>query len=92
MIEWFKAIENKQQHSFICFDIVEFYSSISQDLLNRALNFASAYDSITNDERKSILVHQQQTWQEKGDTTFDVTMGSYDSAETCELVGSFLLS
>jgi len=27
-----------------------------------------------------------------GDTTFDVTMGSYDGAETCELVGSFLLS
>ena len=23
---------------------------------------------------------------------FDVTMGSYDGAETCELVGSFLLS
>ncbi|XP_029192999.2 uncharacterized protein LOC114959219 [Acropora millepora] len=28
----------------------------------------------------------------KGDTTFDVTMGSYDGAETCEPVGSFLLS
>jgi len=27
----------------------------------------------------------------KGDTTFDVTMGSYDGAESCELVGSFLL-
>lgn len=28
----------------------------------------------------------------KGDTTFDVTMGSYDGAETCEPVRSFLLS
>ena len=28
----------------------------------------------------------------KGNTTFDVTMGSYDGAETCELVGNFLLS
>ena len=28
----------------------------------------------------------------KEDTTFDVTMGSYDGAETCEPVGSFLLS
>ena len=27
----------------------------------------------------------------KGDTTFDITMGSYYGAETCELVGSFLL-
>ena len=58
----------------------------------------SAYDNITNDElniihaKKSILIHKQQAWQKKGDTTFDVTMGSYDGAETCELVGSFLLS
>ena len=99
VIEWFKSIENKQHHTFVCFDIVEFYPSISQDLLNKALDFASAYDNITNDERNiiihaknSILVHQQQSWQKKGVTTFDVTMGSYDGAETCELVGSFLLS
>ena len=76
VIEWFKAIENKQHHSFICFDIVEFYPSISQDLLNKALDFASAYDNITNDERKiiihaknSILMHKQQAWQKKGDVT-----------------------
>ena len=56
VIEWFKAIENKQHHSFICFDIVEFYPSISQDLLNKALDFASAYDNITNDER-NIIIH-----------------------------------
>ena len=42
--------------------------------------------------KKSTLIHKQQPWQKKGDTTFDVTMGSYDGAETCELVGSFLLS
>ena len=49
MIEWFKAIKNKKKHSFIYFDIEELYPSISQDLLNRVLNFASAYD-VTNDE------------------------------------------
>ena len=99
VIEWFKAIEGKQHHSFICFDIVEFYPSISQDLLNKALDFAATYDNITQDEpniiihaKKSILIHNQQAWQKKGDTTFDITMGSYDGAETCELVGSFLLS
>ena len=98
MIEWLKAIENKQHHSFIGFDIVEFYPSISQDLLNRALDFVSAYDNTTNDERNmiihaknSILIHKQQSWQKKGDITFDVTMGSYHGAKTCELVGSFLL-
>ena len=41
MIELFKAIEKKQHHSFICSDIVEFYPSISQDLLNIALGFVS---------------------------------------------------
>ena len=99
VIEWFKKIENKQQHNFICFDIVEFYPPISQKLLNKALDFASAYDDITNDERdiiihakNSLLSHKQVSWQKKGPTTFDVTMGSYDGAETCELVGSFLLS
>ena len=99
VIEWFKKIEDKQQHNFICFDIVEFYPSISQKLLNKALDFASAYDDITNDGRdiiihakNSLLSHKQVSWQKKGPTTFDVTMGSYDGAETCELVGSFLLS
>ena len=29
-----KPIKNKQHHSFICFDIEEFYPSISQDLPN----------------------------------------------------------
>ena len=43
--------------------------------------------------KKSTFIHKQQPWQKKGDTTFDVTMGSYDGVETCELVGScFLLS
>ena len=42
--------------------------------------------------KNSILIHKHIPWQWKGNATFDVTMGSYDGAETCELVGSFLLS
>ena len=63
-----------------------------------ALNYASQFDQITDHERhiimhakNSILVHKQQPWQKTGNT-FDVTMGSYDGSETCELVGCFLLS
>ena len=63
------------------------------------LDFASNYDNITTEERNiiihaknSILIHKHTPWQKKGNATFDVTMGSYDGAETCELVGSFLLS
>ena len=99
VIEWFRTIENKQQHSFISFDIVEFYPFISQNLLLKALNFGSTYDIISQDEKhiimhakNSFLFHKQQPWQKKGASPFDVTMGSYDGAETCELVGCFLLS
>ena len=44
VIDWFKSIKNKERFSFICFDIEEFYPSISQDLLITALDFASDYD------------------------------------------------
>ena len=47
-----KPLKTKKHHSFICSDIEEFYPSISQDLLNRVLDFASTYD-ITNDEETS---------------------------------------
>ena len=99
VINWFKSSQNHQRSSFICFDIENFYPSISQDLLNKALDFASNYDNITADERNiiihaksSILIHKNKPWQKKGSTTFYVTMGSFNGAETCELVGSFLLS
>ena len=37
-------------------------------------------------------MHYRQRRQKKGDTTFDVTISSYDGSETCKLVGSFHLS
>ena len=85
VIDWFNATEGKKHSNFICFDIEEFYPSISQDLLNKALDFASVHENITTDERNiiihaknSILIHKQQPWQKKGNSTFDVTMGSFD--------------
>ena len=47
VLEWFRKIEHKEQCTFMEFDIVEFYPSISADLLNKALDFASNYDNIT---------------------------------------------
>ena len=40
VIEWFKAIKNKSKSSFIKFDIVEFYPSISKELLSKAIEYA----------------------------------------------------
>ena len=43
--------------------------------------------------RKSLYFHNNVAWKKKTTTScFDVTMGSYDDAEVCELVGTFILS
>ena len=81
------------------FDVVDFYPSITLDLLNDALDFATNYANITDDERhiithtkKSSLFSSGEQWCKKSLSNFlDITMGSYDSAETCELVSCFLL-
>ena len=83
----------------MCFDIVNFYPSIIHNLLSRALIFASNFNGITSDEKDiimhaktSFIIHKDQPWEKKGASNFNVTMGSFDGAETCELLGSFLLS
>lgn len=99
VIQWFNKIDNKSSYSFICFDIVEFYPSISKELLTKALDFAANYYTITEQEKsiiihtkKSLLYDNQTPWCKKNTTNFDVTMGSYDGAETCELIGLYILS
>jgi hypothetical protein len=44
--------------------------------------------------KQSLLFNRSATWRKKtsANSLFDVTMGSFDVAETCELVGSYLLS
>ena len=100
VIKWFENMPNKQTRSFICFDIVDFYPSITEELLNKALKFASQYDETSENEKSIImkakqspLFNRNETWRKKtSDSLFDVTMGSFDGVETCELVGSYLLS
>ena len=41
--------------------------------------------------RKSLLFDGSHIWNEKQGGLFDVLMGSYDGAEVCELVGTYLL-
>ena len=46
-----------------------------------------------NDLRKSLLFSDNKTWKkESTDSCFDVTMGSFDGAEICELVGLYIQS
>ena len=100
VIEWFGNIENKNRHTFISFDIVDFYPSISEKLLDQALSWASSLAPISKDEisvikhaRKSLLFNNGKPWIKKDSSSlFDVTMGSFDGAEICELVGLFILN
>ena len=100
VIDWYKNIPNKPSHAFISFDVVDFYPSITDDLLTKALTFASEFDEITDEEKNiiiqaknSLLFNGRDAWRRKdSNSNFDVTMGSFDGAETCELVGSYLLS
>ena len=48
VINWFNAIKDKSNYTMICFDICDFYSSITNTLLQKALNYASKYADIKN--------------------------------------------
>lgn len=99
VISWFKEIPDKSSHSFMMFDIKDFYPSISETLLNEALNFAKSHVRIYKKDidtilhaRKSLLFDNTHVWIKKVGGLFDVTMGAYDGAEVCELVGTYMLS
>ena len=100
VIEWFKRIEDKSNCIFVQFDIEEFYPSISKDLFLKSINYAKQFTSISQKDidiilhaRKSLLFGNGKVWNKKfGDPEFDVTMGSFDGAEICELVGLYILS
>ena len=41
--------------------------------------------------RKSVLYNNGEPWVKKEGGSFDVTMGAYDGAEVCELIGIYML-
>ena len=96
---WFENLPQKQAHSFIQWDFESFYPSITKDLLNKAITHAKKYVEFSEHDievifqaRKSVLIHEDTAWIKKEGDLFDVTMGSYDGAEVCELVGLYILS
>ena len=96
VISWFKGIRNNENSSFTNFDIVDFYPSISKDLLRNAMNFASTIKSIDKKvigtithSRKSLLFSNNDIWVEKDNLNLDVTMVSFSGGEVCELVGLY---
>ena len=89
MVQKHRNIPNKSECNFIQLDIKEFYASITEKSLKNAIVFRENYISISKKNirivkycRKSLLFYWNEAWKAKdADTTFDVTMGSYDAAE-----------
>ena len=100
VINWFTNIEHKSRYNFVSFDIVDYYPSISEELLNKAITWARTIVNITDEHvtiikhaRKSVLFNSTKPWIKRdSSSTFDVTMGSFDGAEICELVGLYALN
>ena len=100
VINWFTNIPDMQKHSFASFHIYSFYPSIKESLLSKAISFAKNYTTISDKDvniimhcRKSLLFDNKTSWTKKNHSSmFDVTMGSFDGAEVCELIGLFLLN
>ena len=71
-------------------DIIEFYPSITESLLDKVMTWARSLIDISNDHitiikhiRKSLLFHNYKVWVKNNTqhSPFDVTMGSYDKAK-----------
>ena len=76
-----------------------FYPNINEKVMKDSINWARQFIDISLEEEniileaKNLLLFKDGTpWSKKGDSFFDVGQGLYDGAESCELVGLFLLS
>ena len=99
VIQWFKSIEKKKSKKFIQLDVMNFYPSITEELLKSAIEWARQFVKISAEEeeiiiqsKNSILINEGTPWAKKGTSNFDVGQGSFDGAECAELVGLYILA
>ena len=98
-IHWFKSIVQKSRCFFIQFDLIEFYPSITKEILEEVIVFAKKHTEIAEKDlkiikhcRKSLLYCKDEAWKKnESEDCFDVTIGSNDRAEICELTGIYIL-
>jgi len=60
VIEWFQNINNKNNATFIQFDIVDFYPSITKDLLTDSINHAKKFTDIS-DHDINLIMHVRES-------------------------------
>ena len=94
--KWFNNIAGKSNCRFIQFDIKEFYSLITENILHQTLKIAKQQTNIDKNDLRIIYgwhKSDNKTWKKKStDSCFDVTVGSCDRAEIFELVGLYVQS
>ena len=67
VIDWFKNLAGKQKRKFIKFDIVEFYPSISEELLNKSIDYAKSFTTIGENVINAIkLAHKSLLFSKDG--------------------------
>ena len=71
VIEWFKNISNKANHTFVIFDIDNFYPSITESLLKKAIEFAKNFTEIPQKDM-NIIMHARKSLLFDGDTELKV--------------------
>ena len=98
VIKWFHDIKDKNKKMFIKFDLDAFYPSITRQLFMEVLKWAGGIVEIAEDEIKTILNSKRsfickngEAWVKQNTPDFDITIGSDEGAEECEMVGLFLL-
>ena len=79
--------------------MVNFYASITPQLLENSLTFATSFTRISKETKTTImqatnsfLCSNGETWIKRESGKFDITMGGFHGAEICELVGLHILS
>ena len=99
-IEWFRKMKNKSKATFMQFDIIDFYPSITKNTLIDSINYARKYVDITKEQydiilasRKTVPENNGSTCVKSGSDNFDVPMGGgvYDSSQIADLVVLYIL-
>ena len=99
VIERFKNINERNKYAVIQLDSKEFYPSITEEIFQNAITFSKGFISIIDPDLKiikhcsrSLLFSKEEVWNKKPTAIFfDITMGNYDCAEVCKLVGIYIL-
>lgn len=67
MLDWFKSIKQHHFYKFVIFGITEFYTSIKEAFLKKALDFAEAYTDKPGSKKKvNCWYFNEVAWQSRG--------------------------